>query len=268
MVGLSTHPADHELSEEQSHAVAGLVREELARRRISRQFLADQARISLSTLEKALSGRRPFTLATLIRLEEALGVKLRHPEAESRPPRRGHSAGRAGRRGAGGARLLFPAGRVLDRGRVPDAAAVLRRPPRHLRLPHRDPLGRRRVAPGLPRGRAGRRRLHPARHRLGAAPIRTYLPGDQHPRAVPDGGAGPADHHRRDARHPDHAAGRARIAARRRSRRRSCWCRWRRRARRSSAASPPTMPATPATATSCGGRWKESFARFLPVSAE
>jgi transcriptional regulator with XRE-family HTH domain len=80
LVGLSTHPADHELSEEQSHAVAGLVREELARRRISRQFLADQAKISLSTLEKALSGRRPFTLATLIRLEEALGVKLRHPE--------------------------------------------------------------------------------------------------------------------------------------------------------------------------------------------
>jgi transcriptional regulator with XRE-family HTH domain len=86
LVGLSTHPADHELSEEQSHAVAGLVREELARRRISRQFLADQARISLSTLEKALSGRRPFTLATLIRLEEALTVKLRHPEAKPAAP--------------------------------------------------------------------------------------------------------------------------------------------------------------------------------------
>lgn len=82
-MGLSTHPAEHELSEEQSHAVAGLVREELARRRISRQFLADQAKISLSTLEKALSGRRPFTLATLIRLEEALGVRLR--QAEPRP---------------------------------------------------------------------------------------------------------------------------------------------------------------------------------------
>ncbi|MGL4967700.1 MAG: helix-turn-helix domain-containing protein [Inquilinus sp.] len=86
LVGLSTHPADHELSEEQSHAVAGMVREELARRRISRQFLADQAKISLSTLEKALSGRRPFTLATLIRLEEALGVKLRHPEPKPAAP--------------------------------------------------------------------------------------------------------------------------------------------------------------------------------------
>ena len=69
--------ADTELSAEQSRTVSGLVREELARRRISRQRLADDARISLSTLEKALSGRRPFTLATTIRLEEALGVSLR-----------------------------------------------------------------------------------------------------------------------------------------------------------------------------------------------
>lgn len=53
------------------------MREELARRRISRQRLADDARISLSTLEKALSGRRPFTLATTIRLEDALQVHLR-----------------------------------------------------------------------------------------------------------------------------------------------------------------------------------------------
>lgn len=69
---------EKQLSDAQSHSVAGLIREELARRRISRQRLADQARISISTLEKALSGRRPFTLATTIRLEEALGVPLRH----------------------------------------------------------------------------------------------------------------------------------------------------------------------------------------------
>jgi hypothetical protein len=31
----------------------------------------------LSTLEKGLSGRRPFTLATLVRLEQALGLQLR-----------------------------------------------------------------------------------------------------------------------------------------------------------------------------------------------
>lgn len=53
------------------------VREELARRRMSRQGLADLAKISISTLEKALSGQRPFTIATVIRLEEALGTRLR-----------------------------------------------------------------------------------------------------------------------------------------------------------------------------------------------
>jgi transcriptional regulator with XRE-family HTH domain len=58
-------------------AVAVRLREEIARRRISRQGLADTARVSLSTLEKALSGSRPFTLATVIRLEEALGTPLR-----------------------------------------------------------------------------------------------------------------------------------------------------------------------------------------------
>ncbi|GAA4035320.1 helix-turn-helix transcriptional regulator [Sphingomonas rosea] len=53
------------------------VREELARRRISRQALADMARISLSTLEKALAGTRPFTLASKLRIEEALGPPFR-----------------------------------------------------------------------------------------------------------------------------------------------------------------------------------------------
>jgi transcriptional regulator with XRE-family HTH domain len=70
--------ADGVLSDEDNRAVAEVIREELARRRITRQFLADQARISISTLEKALSGRRPFTLMTMIRLEQALGVPLRH----------------------------------------------------------------------------------------------------------------------------------------------------------------------------------------------
>jgi hypothetical protein len=65
----------------QSDAVAGKVREELARRRLSRQWLADEARISISTLEKALSGRRPFTLGTVVRIEEALSKKLRDAPA-------------------------------------------------------------------------------------------------------------------------------------------------------------------------------------------
>src|SRR3954468_17205595 len=76
---------DKQLSDELSRSVAALVREELARRRISRQGLADQAKISISTLEKALSGRRPFTLATTIRLEEALGLPLRKADGAARP---------------------------------------------------------------------------------------------------------------------------------------------------------------------------------------
>src|SRR4051812_43932658 len=70
-------PMHNELSVEGSEAVALVVREELARRRLSRQWLADEARVSLSTLEKALAGRRPFTLATVVRLEDALGTSLR-----------------------------------------------------------------------------------------------------------------------------------------------------------------------------------------------
>src|SRR5512140_2715566 len=68
---------DKQFSEAQSRQIAALIREELARRRISRQQLADQAKLSISTLEKALGGRRPFTLATTVRLEQALGVSLR-----------------------------------------------------------------------------------------------------------------------------------------------------------------------------------------------
>ena len=73
---------ENQLSDEQSRHVAATIREEMARRRISRKRLADQAKISISTLEKALAGRRPFTLATTIRLEEALGVSLRNARSE------------------------------------------------------------------------------------------------------------------------------------------------------------------------------------------
>jgi len=58
-------------------AIAARLREELARRRLSRQAVAEMARISLSTLEKSLSGSRQFTLATVVRLEDALGTSLR-----------------------------------------------------------------------------------------------------------------------------------------------------------------------------------------------
>ena len=68
---------DTQLSAEQSRQIAETIREEIARRRISRQSLAEQAKLSLSTLEKVLGGRRPFTLATTVRIEQALGVSLR-----------------------------------------------------------------------------------------------------------------------------------------------------------------------------------------------
>lgn len=79
-------PAEADLSTELSQAIAARVREELARRRLSRQALADLAKISISTLEKALAGRRPFTLATTIRLEEALGASLRVPTRATAAP--------------------------------------------------------------------------------------------------------------------------------------------------------------------------------------
>lgn len=65
--------------------IAARLREELARRRISRQALADMARISLSTLEKALSGSRPFSLATVVRIEDVLGTALRRSTGSAPP---------------------------------------------------------------------------------------------------------------------------------------------------------------------------------------
>ncbi|MEQ1671369.1 MAG: helix-turn-helix transcriptional regulator [Hyphomicrobium sp.] len=59
-----------------SETLSNRVREELARRRMTRQALADASKISISTLEKVLAGRRAFTLGTIVRLEEGLGAKL------------------------------------------------------------------------------------------------------------------------------------------------------------------------------------------------
>ena len=71
--------SDEDLSAEENRAISSLIREELARRRMTRAALADHAKLSLSTLEKAMSGQRPFTLATVVRLETALALKLRKP---------------------------------------------------------------------------------------------------------------------------------------------------------------------------------------------
>lgn len=83
-----------ELHEDENRAIAARLREELARRRVSRQALADMAKISLSTLEKALSGSRPFSLATVVRIEDVLGSRLRAmptaaPEAALAPEHMG-----------------------------------------------------------------------------------------------------------------------------------------------------------------------------------
>lgn len=64
------------LSADESDALSVRLRQELARRRMTRQALADAAKISISTLEKVLAGRRTFTLATIVRLEEGLGLNL------------------------------------------------------------------------------------------------------------------------------------------------------------------------------------------------
>ncbi len=73
--------SDEDLSPEENKAISGAIREELARRRLTRQHLADLAKLSLSTLEKSLSGQRTFTLATVVRLEEALQKPLRKGKA-------------------------------------------------------------------------------------------------------------------------------------------------------------------------------------------
>ena len=94
------------------------MREELARRRLSRQWLADEAKVSLSTLEKALAGSRPFTLATVVRLEDALGTSLRGARASAEPAE--HVAPES--MGA----YVAP-GRAMARRHLSDAAAVVQR---------------------------------------------------------------------------------------------------------------------------------------------
>ena len=159
--GELSETADHELSDEQSQRLALRVREELAARRISRQRLADDARISLSTLEKALAGRRPFTLATLIRLEQALGARLRAVE----PAESGQAPDSLG---------AYTRARAyrLARRRLPDAPALVREHQRRLRLPDRDRLGCGRSLPRLPGGRAHWTRPSPsaARSRCPTSP--------------------------------------------------------------------------------------------------
>jgi transcriptional regulator with XRE-family HTH domain len=71
--------ARNDTQPDQSNIIMRL-REELARRRMSRASLADHAKISLSSLEKPLAGQRPFTDQALVRIEAALGLKFRRAD--------------------------------------------------------------------------------------------------------------------------------------------------------------------------------------------
>ena len=99
--------SEWKLGEAEGRAASVRIVEEIARRRMSRRHLADLARISLSTLEKVLSGRRSFTLATLVRVEEALGISLRA----------GTGLGGGNGHDANGAGAAVP---VATRGHAPD----------------------------------------------------------------------------------------------------------------------------------------------------
>ena len=198
---------DKQLSAEQSRQIADTIREEIARRRISRQSLAELAKLSLSTLEKVLGGRRPFTLATTVRLEQALGVSLRKTPDAPAPA----APNQRRRRARWSGRLFAPRGGV-DRRHLCHDAAVVWRQGRDLRLPHRDRLGRCGVFPGVSRERTAGRGLHPVRRSGGAEPVRPHLSRHQPARpASPDHGVA-ADHLGRDVRHHHDAARGPRLA--------------------------------------------------------
>ncbi len=59
-----------------SDTAAQRIREELARKRMSRARLADAAKVSLSSIEKGLSGRRVFTDAALTRIGDVLELSF------------------------------------------------------------------------------------------------------------------------------------------------------------------------------------------------
>ena len=196
---------DEWLDEARAAEIARKVREELARRRISRQALADLARISISTLEKALSGQ-----------------PLLHPGDGD--PAGGGARHLAARRGAG-------AGRAAS-GAAPDElggyghGAVRWLEGRYLTL--RPLFG---ADPGIHAylvtigwDEASSRLLFAESERLdnfaqhGAVslppPFRPYLSGDQRGRPVSAGDPRPADHRRLALRHPHHPPGRPWLAAR------------------------------------------------------
>ncbi len=143
--------SEKQLTSEQSRMVATTVREEIARRRMSRQQLADRAKISISTLEKALSGRRPFTLGD----HDPPGRSARRRLAEIRSTNGSRDDRAFKRRCAGRSRRLCAAFGAVDRGHLSHHPAVLRRARCDLCLSHRHRLGRGALQPDLSRVASG-----------------------------------------------------------------------------------------------------------------
>ena len=134
---------------------------------MSRQQLADKAKLSLSTLEKVLGGRRLLTLATAVRVEEALGVSLRRSTPDADAPVKDGVApdglGANSRRGVAWLEGVYVTPALLWRQR------------RDLRLSHRNSLGRGDLAPGVSRGGTRGRRVLAIRRSRGAEPVGSRL---------------------------------------------------------------------------------------------
>ena len=199
---------DKQLSAEQSRQIAETIREEIARRRISRQSLAELAKLSLSTLEKVLGGRRPFTLATTVRLEQALGVSLRKAADAPAPaaPVNGDiapdSLGAYSRRAVTWIEGTY----VTIRPSFGDKDAI---------FAYRTEIVWDEAASSLVFHESDRQDavVYPVRRSGGAEPVRPHLPRHQPARSAPPDHAGAAGDIERDVRHHHHAAGGARLAA-------------------------------------------------------
>src|SRR5258708_36930041 len=195
--------SDDNLTDVQSRQIADHVREELARRRISRKGLAAQAKISISTLEKTLSGRRPFTLATTIRLEEALGVSLRTKltaaPASAAPPLAPGELGYYWRPA-----VSWIEGTYLTlRPSFGDRDAI---------YAYRTEITWDDQCSSLVFRESERRGVHPRRHRFGASPVRAHLSDRQSQRPASADHRVASHHFGRDVRYPHHPAGGTRLA--------------------------------------------------------
>jgi transcriptional regulator with XRE-family HTH domain len=73
------------MASRETSPVALMIKEALARHRMSRAKLAAEAKISLSALEKGLSGQRSFSDSAVIRLEDVLGISLRGSSSGTAP---------------------------------------------------------------------------------------------------------------------------------------------------------------------------------------